>query len=141
MEKGSFLSILILMSGFLVLFTLLHLSSAYIFLIFVSFQLIFRSILLDTLLSPELRKRRFDSMYQLSYVLCSALSIGLPYMVFSQYDLSVLQLFIPLMGRSGSVVPPDLVIGGLVTVLVAIFTPHVVCCPILSPPPHTQCSL
>ncbi len=126
MEKGSFLSILILMSGFLVLFTLLHLSSGFVFFIIVSFQLIFRSFLLDTLLSPELRKKRNEFVYQLSYVLCSAFSFGLPFMLLSHFDLAIFQLFIPLMGRSGALVPPDLVIGGLMAAIVGICTPYMV---------------
>ena len=43
-----------------------------------------------------------------------------------QLDVGLLQLFVPLTGRSGAVLPPDLAIGGLTAVMLITVTPYMV---------------
>ena len=43
-----------------------------------------------------------------------------------QFSVGIMQLFVPLMGRSGALLPPDLAIGGLTATFVASCTPYMV---------------
>ena len=44
-----------------------------------------------------------------------------------QFHVGMFQMFVPLMGRSGSSVPPDIAIGLLASFCVCTATPHMVC--------------
>ena len=66
-------------------------------------------------------------MQALAFVLCSAFAVGLPWMLRLQLDIGLLQLFVPLTGRSGALVPPDLAIAVLSSVLLVTTTPYMVC--------------
>lgn len=126
LEKSCTLSIQFLWCVLLVILTYLHICSAFIFFVAVAFQLIFRTFLHDLLISPELRKRRFGGMCSLAYTLCSVFAMGFPWMFRMQLDIGLVQLFVPLMGRSGAIVPPDLAIGILMAVIVTTSTPYMV---------------
>lgn len=126
LEKSCFLSIQFLWSLLLFLLTCLHICSAFLFFVIVAFQVIFRSFLHDILIFSELRKHSFGAMHSLAFVLCSSLAVGLSWMLRLQLDVGMVQLFVPLMGRSGALVPPDLVVGVLVALAVATSTPHMV---------------
>ena len=124
LEKSSFLAIQFLWTVLLIIFTSLHLCSVFILFIIVLFQVLFRCLLLDMLISRELR--RGDFAYQVAYILCSVCGTGMPCMMLFLMCMKTFQLFIPIMGRAGSLVPPDLLIGGLMSLLVATCTPYLV---------------
>jgi hypothetical protein len=65
-------------------------------------------------------------MFGLAYVVSMAASVGIPLMLLIQLDIGMFQMFVPLMGRSGSDIPPDLAIGVLTCISVSSATPHVV---------------
>lgn len=126
LEKSSVLCVQFLWSCVLVILTCLHICSAFIFFINISFQLIFRSLLHDLLLSPELAKNRFDGIRRLAFVLCSVFATGCPLMLRLQLDVGMMQLFVPLTGRLGTVVPPDLVLVVIIAGFVATSSAYVV---------------
>ena len=61
-------------------------------------------------------------------MLCSVFSVGLPMMLRMQLDVGLMQVFVPLTGRMGSIVPPDIIIGIILTVFVITHSPHLVTC-------------
>ena len=124
LERSSFLAIQCVWTVVLVIFTGLHICSAFLLFLTVLFQLLFRCLLLDTLISRELRRGHI--MYRLAYTLCSACGTGTPCMIWFVMGVKMVQLVVPVMGRAGSRVPPDLVIGGLMGFAVCIFTPYMV---------------
>ena len=65
-------------------------------------------------------------MFGLAYVVSMATCVGLPLMLYIQQDVALFQMFVPLTGRSGSCVPPDVVIGLLACLCVCTGTPHTV---------------
>ena len=65
-------------------------------------------------------------MFGLAYVVSMAASVGLPLMLLFQFHVALFQMFIPLMGRSGTSVPPDVTIGLLTSFCVSTATPHMV---------------
>jgi hypothetical protein len=65
-------------------------------------------------------------MFGLAYVVSMAASVGIPLMLLIQLDIGMFQMFVPLMGRSGSDIPPDLAIGVLTCISVSSATAHVV---------------
>ena len=126
MEKASFLAAQLLVSFILLLMTALELCSALLPLILLTIPFIFRTFLLETLIVSELKKGRDLSLYGLAYTLCSVLGTGLPLLLTVQLDTAVLSMFIPLTGRMGSEVPPDLVIGVAITLMFCMHSPHIV---------------
>ena len=127
MEKASFLAAQLLTSIFLLLLTTLGLSSAFMPLLLATAPLIFRTFLLETLIAPELRKGHDLSLYGLAYTLCCVLGVGLPLMLIVQLDMGLMQMFVPLTGRMGTLVPSDLAVGIVTAVIVSLHSPHVVC--------------
>ena len=65
-------------------------------------------------------------MFGLAYVISMAASVGIPLMLTVQFHVGMFQMFIPLMGRSGSSIPPDIAIGLLTCFCVSSATPHMV---------------
>ena len=128
LEKSSFFATQLVWISLLLLFTALRLCSAFLFLLVCLFPLIFRNFLFDVLISPELRKSSDRSMFGLAYVVSMATCVGLPLMLYIQFHIGIFQMFVPLMGRSGSQLPPDIAIGVLASVCVCTATPHMVHC-------------
>lgn len=126
LEKSSFFATQLLWITILVLLTSLRVCSAFLFLLVSLFPLLFRTFLLDILIYPELRKSSDRSMFGLAYVVSMATSVGLPLMLLIQFHVGMFQMFVPLMGRSGSGIPPDIAIGVLTCISVTSATPHVV---------------
>jgi len=124
MEKSAFLSIQLVWTVCLMILTCLRICSAFVFLVTVLGQFLFRTILLEKIISREIAPGRF--MHALAYTLCSACGSGLPGMMLLQVFGKVMQLFVPLMGRSGSLLPSDVVIGGLTGLLVVLLVPYCV---------------
>lgn len=137
LEKSSFFATQLLWISLLILLTSLRVCSAFLFLLVSLFPLLFRTFLLDILISPELRKSSDRSMFGLAYVVSMVASVGIPLMLTIQLQVGMFQMFIPLMGRSGSIVPPDVIIGLLTCVCVSSATPHMVSLKKISDP----CSL
>ena len=65
-------------------------------------------------------------MFGLAYVISMATSVGLPLMLTNQLNIGMFQMFVPLMGRSGVFLPPDVAIGILASFSVCTATPHIV---------------
>ena len=126
LEKSSFFATQLLWISILILLTSLRVCSAFLFLLVSLFPLLFRTILLDILISPELRKSSDRSMFGLAYVVSMAACVGLPLMLMIQFHVGLFQMFIPLMGRSGSILPPDIAIGLMSSFCVCSATPHMV---------------
>ena len=110
----------------MVVFTSLRLCSAFIFLLVCLFPLVFRNFLLDVLIFPELRKGSDRSMFGLAYVVSMVTGVGLPLMLTTQLNVGLFQMFVPLMGRSGATLPPDIAIGLMTSFCVCTATPHMV---------------
>ena len=110
----------------MIIFTSFRLCSAFIFLLLCLFPLVCRNFLLDILISPELRKGSDRSMFGLAYVISMATSVGLPLMLTNQLNIGLFQMFVPLMGRSGAILPPDIAIGIMASFCVCTATPHMV---------------
>ena len=127
LERGTFLATQLVWVSLLILLTSLGLCSAFLFLVVSFFPLLFRSFLLDVLISPELHKSSDRSMFGLAYVVSMAIGVGLPLMLNVQFISTLFQMFVPLMGRAGSYLPPDVVIGVLTALCVCTTTPHMVC--------------
>lgn len=126
LEKSSFFATQLLWISILVLLTSFRVCSAFLFLLVSLFPLLFRTFLLDILISPELRKSSDRSMFGLAYVVSMAASVGIPLMLLIQFHVGMFQMFVPLMGRSGSALPPDVAIGLLTCFVVSSATPHMV---------------
>lgn len=124
LERSAFLSVQLLCTMILMILTCLRICSAFMLLIPVLAHILFRSVLLDKIISRELPTGHF--MHHVAYAVCLACSSGIPGMLQLQLVLSLLGMFIPLMGRAGSKVPPDLVVGGLMGVLITMTTPYCV---------------
>ena len=102
----------------LALLTYLHVCTAFVFLVNVMFAVVFRRFVWGLGL-----KKLFDktsATHHFFFVLSSALVTSLPLMWSVLTSASVMDMFIPLTGRAGNVVPPDLVIGILAAVLVSL---------------------
>lgn len=126
MERSSFFATQLVWITILLLLTSLRLCSAFLFLLVSLFPLVFRNFLFDVLISPELRKSSDRSMFGVAYVVSMATCVGLPLMLYLQLDVGLFQMFIPLMGRSGSYLPPDVAIGLLTCFSICTATPHMV---------------
>ena len=126
LEKSSFLSLQVFLSIILLILTILHVCSAITFFFIVSLHLVFRSLLLDTLVSPELSKSGYSAAQCLAYVLCSAVPLGLLWVMQLPMSMATMEMFVPLTGRLGAVVPPDVVIGVLTAVFVILTTFYMV---------------
>ena len=60
-------------------------------------------------------------MFGLAYVASVAASVGLPLMLLFQFHVGLFQMFILLMGRSGTSVPPDVTIGLYIDQLLCLY--------------------
>ena len=127
MEKASFLAAQLLTTSVLLLMTSLGLCSAVLPLIIIAFPFLFRTFLLDMLISSELSRGRDYSLYGLAYTVCCVVGTGLPLMLTVQLDMGLMSMFIPLTGRMGSAVPPDVLMGVAMAILMCLHSPHTVC--------------
>ena len=96
--------------GVLLVTTYLRLSSAFVPFLLLVFPLVFRTFIWDILLKPLISKSKFPIMYKNGFIICYALAM-LPLMLSFILVYSIMDLFIPLMGRSGSIASPDVVIA------------------------------
>ncbi|XP_056444517.1 endoplasmic reticulum metallopeptidase 1 [Gadus chalcogrammus] len=90
----------------LVLFTLQGLCSAYVPLLMVAFPLVAK-----ILLASEFKHRGASAKYCVLYLL----GLALPYVHFMFLIWVVFEIFTPILGRSGTEIPPELVLSTLVT--------------------------
>lgn len=96
--------------GVLLITTYLRLSSAFVPFLLLIFPLTFRTFLWDILLKPLISKLKIPTLYKNGFIICYALAM-LPLLLSFLLVYSIMDLFIPLMGRSGSIVSPDVVIA------------------------------
>lgn len=116
-EPSSLHAITILYGALLVLLTYLRVCSAFYFTIWLLFSLIFRHFLWGRLLQPQLAQ---SSLYHSTFIVCETLSLSIPFILSIIIDISLIDFFVPLTGRSGGHLPPDLLIAVTVAFLTCI---------------------
>ena len=79
-------------------------------------------------------------MYGVAYIVSMAFSCGLPMMLGVQLIIGLIEMFVPLMGRSGSLLPPDLAIAVITACMVWYSVPHMVSNSLLSTLPTLRLS-
>lgn len=113
-EPSSLHAITLLYGILLALLTYLRLCSAFYFTIWLLFSLVFRHLLWDRLLRPCLAQ---SSLYHSTLIVCETLSLSVPFILSVIMDISLMDFFVPLTGRSGGHLPPDLTIAVAVALL------------------------
>lgn len=111
LEKSCFYAVQLLWTILVIIFTYLRVCSAIVFSVWAAFPLVFRALLWDTLFQKSIDEKRQPMLYYTVLVLLSVLSLSLPYIWGSLLTVGLYDMFIPLMGRSGSLVSPDIAIG------------------------------
>jgi len=94
--------------------------------VWIAFPLAFQGILWDFLLQKAIDRTHQNLLWTLTFTLLSALGASLPVMLSAQLVEGVFTMFVPLTGRSGSLLPPDLAIGGIAAALVCLICPYMV---------------
>ena len=125
-EQGSFLATQLIWTVCLLALTYLRLCSAFVFLLWVAFPLTLQGLPWYFCLQTAIDRNKHGTMWNLTHVLLSVLGIGLPFMLCVQLVDGIFAMFVPLTGRSGSSLPPDLAIGGLAAALVCLICPYMV---------------
>ena len=125
-ERGSFLATQLIWTVCLLTLTYLRLCSAFVFLLWVAFPLTLQGLPWYFCLRTAIDRNKHKTVWNLTHVVLSALGIGLPFMLCMQLVDGVFAMFVPLTGRSGSSVPPDLAIGGLAAAHVCLICPYMV---------------
>ena len=116
-EPSSLHGLTLIYGGVLALLTYLRVCSAFYFTVSLLFLLVFRRLVWDGLLKPVLPTTHLSNAV---FVTCEALSVSVPFILSTILVSSILEFFIPLMGRSGTRLPPDLAIGVLTAVVVCL---------------------
>ena len=137
LEQSSFLATQLLWTICLVVFTLLRVCSAFVFTLWVIFPVISKGFIWDVCLKRTLDRK--GGLHHIVFVIVSVLAIGLPFMLCLLLAFGLTDMFVPITGRSGSLVPPDLVIGGMIAFLVCLLTAYMVR-PVLVPNTLCTCS-
>ena len=125
-ERGSFLATQLIWTVCLLTLTYLRLCSALVFLLWVAFPLTLQVLPWYFCLQTAIDRNEYGTLWNLTYVFLSALGIGLPFMLCVQMVDGIFAMFVPLTGRSGSSLPPDLAIGRLAAALVCLICPYMV---------------
>lgn len=119
LEKASFLGTLVMWTVLLAVFTALRVPSAFVCVLWVLPPLLSRLLLWEVaqhrLLPPHL-----------AFVLSTVVGVAIPSMLLLQLDAGMAEIFIPITGRSGTVLPPEIPIGLLCVVALFITVPYVV---------------
>ncbi|CAI8010143.1 Endoplasmic reticulum metallopeptidase 1 [Geodia barretti] len=102
----------------LALLTYLRVCSAFIFAVTLLFLLTFRRLLWDGVLRRAVPLS--SPHHRLAFVLCETLSVSLPLMLGLILASSLVDFLVPMFGRSGSVLPPDLAIAVILALLVCL---------------------
>eukprot|EP00731_Ephydatia_muelleri_P019134 Em0011g1174a len=117
-EKASFLGTLVMWTVLLAVFTALRVPSAFVCVLWVLPPLLSRLLLWEVaqhrLLPPHL-----------AFVLSTVVGVAIPSMLLLQLDAGMAEIFIPITGRSGTVLPPEIPIGLLCVVALFITVPYV----------------
>ncbi|KAL5486377.1 hypothetical protein EMCRGX_G018844 [Ephydatia muelleri] len=118
LEKASFLGTLVMWTVLLAVFTALRVPSAFVCVLWVLPPLLSRLLLWEVaqhrLLPPHL-----------AFVLSTVVGVAIPSMLLLQLDAGMAEIFIPITGRSGTVLPPEIPIGLLCVVALFITVPYV----------------
>ncbi len=126
LEQSSFLAAQLLWTVCLTVCSHLRLCSAFAFLLWVGFPLIFKGFLWEFVAKKAIDKTKHLTLYNLMFVVLSVLGISLPFVLTVILSISIADMFIPLMGRSGGLAPPDVIIGGITAVLVTLLSTYLV---------------
>lgn len=123
-EPSSLHAVTLLYGTLLALLTYLRLCSAFYFTVWLLFSLVFRHLLWGRLLRPCLTQ---SSLYHSTFIMCETLSLSIPFILSVLMDISLMDFFVPLTGRSGGHLPPDLAIAVTVALLTCLTFTLVVC--------------
>ena len=102
----------------LAVLTYLRICSAFFFSISLIFHLIFRCLIWETVLRHTLPRSTF--LYNLTFILCQTVSLSLPLILTLVLSSSLLQFLVPIFGRSGNMVPPDLVMALFLAIIICL---------------------
>ena len=122
-EPSSLHALTLLYTALLALLTYLRICSAFYFTTTLLFSLVFRHIVWDKILRPRIPK---GPIYHIVFIACETLSLSIPFMFSILMTISLIDFLVPLTGRSGSQLPPDLVVGVIVAMLVCLTCAQVV---------------
>ena len=122
-EPSSLHALTLLYTALLALLTYLHICSAFYFTTTLLFSLAFRHVLWDKILQPQIPK---GPLYHAVFITCKTLSLSIPFMFSILMTISLIDFLVPLTGRSGSQLPPDLVVGVTVAMLMCLTCAQVV---------------
>ena len=125
-ERGSFLATQLIWTVCLLTLTYLRSCSAFVFLLWVAFPLALQVLPWYFCLQTAIDRNEYGTLWNLTHVFLSSLGISLPFMLCVQMVDGIFAMFVPLTGRSGSSLPPDLAIGGLAAALVCLICPYMV---------------
>ena len=121
-ETNLFYASMVIWNGLLGVMTYYKLASAHLPLVWVIFPLVIRGVIWENLV----QKNRCVTKNIGQFVVCYFASVLVPLCFNSYMVVTVLELFIPIMGRSGSHTIPDLFIAGIVSAFVIMQTSYVV---------------
>lgn len=121
-ETNMFYSCLIIWTGLLGVMTYYDLASAHLPLLWVIFPLCIRVFIWENMI----QKNSHDTGKIVQFVIMYLSSVLVPVCFTSYSSVTVLDLFIPIMGRSGSQTIPDVFIAVIVAVFVIVLTSYLV---------------
>lgn len=121
-ESNVFYSCLIIWTGLLGVMTYYNLASAHLPLLWVFFPLLIRVFIWENMI----QKNTCGTGNIVQFVIMYLSSVLVPISFTSYSFVTVLDLFIPIMGRSGSQTIPDVFIAVIVAILVIVLTSYLV---------------
>lgn len=119
-EPSSRHAITLLYTILLALLTYLRVCSAFYFTILLLFSLVFRHLIWDGMLRPQITQSSPSFSSQTVFVTCETLSLSIPFVFSILMGVCLIDFFVPLTGRAGGHLPPDLAMGVIVAVLVCL---------------------
>ena len=120
-EKASFDGTLLLWTIGLAILTTFRIPSAFVCMLWVAFPLISRVLLWNVML----HKLRLLP-HHVTFVVSTVGGVAVPSMLLVQLDVAMVEMFIPITGRSGTILPPEIPIGLLCVVMLFLTIPYVV---------------
>lgn len=122
-EQTSLYSLMLVYMLVLTLLTYLRVCSAFYFTVSLLFILFFRHLIWDGILCRMIQSSRY---YRTVFVICEAASVSIPFIFGFLLAMALLEFLVPLFGRAGGIVPPDLTIAVMIAVLICLISSTVV---------------
>ena len=120
-ETETFYASLLVWTVILLIMTYYHLASAHIPLLLVIFPLIGRFFIWESFFASKTVHRRLETFAFMYF-----LAILIPVQFFTYVTIGVFDVFVPIMGRAGTEMPPDVFIAVLCSFAVVMLTSYVV---------------